>query len=94
MKEKMRKAMLEKYREDFERYLDRDKRKVLGTRSGQAYSVALHRHELLGTVRYMNELGAITEEEWEKLVEEINREFDTEKMLGFGSYLKAEVYEI
>lgn len=52
-----------------------------------------YEQQLTGMLHLMHGLQLLTDQEYEKLSEEVREEFDTKKLFNFGSYTRTEVYE-
>ena len=52
-----------------------------------------YEQQLTGMLHLILGLELLTEQEYEKLSEEVREEFDTKKLFNFGSYTRTEVYE-
>lgn len=90
MKQKER-DMLGRYREWFSLYLQQAKESTK-TDEDKAYMIKYWTQSLHGMLILLLGAGEITKKEYDRLKQEVEREFDTEKLYGFGFYTKMEVF--
>lgn len=83
--------MIEEYRTWFKIY-HKFLKQIKVDESIKAEYVEGYRHELTGMLTLMSGMKVITEEEYETMCKEVEKEFNTERLYGFRYLMRTEVF--